>query len=100
MKTPMIALTAAAAIATALSAVPAAADNIGVQWRDLNLETVEGQRTLDRRIDSAARKVCGMDEALTGTRFVPHEVKQCFSEAKASAESQVAAIRNETRLGG
>ena len=100
MKTPMIALAALAAAATVMSAAPAAAENVGIEWRDLNLETVEGQRALDRRIDNAAQKVCGLNEIRTGSRFVSRDAQRCFDQARAAAEVQVASIREETRLGG
>lgn len=97
MKTPMIALAAALTVVTA---APAAAENVGIEWRDLNLETAEGQAALDRRINNAASEVCGLNEIHTGTRFTSRRAQSCFDQAKAAAKRQVAAIREETRLGG
>lgn len=97
MKRPLIAL---ATIATGLTAVPAAAESITIDHRDLNLATVEGQEVLERRIDNAAREVCGYDEQYTGSRFRPVSVERCYEQAKASASEQYAAVVSENRLGG
>ncbi|MDA7787620.1 UrcA family protein [Sphingomonadaceae bacterium] len=101
MKNPLIALTIASAMAGSLmAATPAAAESVSIQWRDLNLETVEGQRALDGRIKRAARKVCGMDSTELGSRIQSSKVRKCFREAEASARKQVAVMREETRMGG
>ena len=57
-----------AALGLALPTVAIAAENrsIDVQYSDLNLATPEGQKALERRIDKAAKQVCGADEARTG----------------------------------
>ncbi len=101
---PAFAAIAAAGFAAAAFATPAPAlakaQSIAIEWRDLNLETPEGQRALDRRIDTAARKACGMNDTRTGTRFVSRDARDCYQKAKVGARAQVAAIREETRLGG
>ncbi|MXP15248.1 UrcA family protein [Altererythrobacter confluentis] len=105
MKHAMIALAALGATVTAGTAAPAFANTeqkqtIHVEYADLNLATAAGQKTLNQRIIKAAREVCGMDRAVTGTRVPTRDVLQCFHTAKAQAEKQFAAILTDQRLGG
>lgn len=98
MKTPLIAL---AAIATAVTALPASAQqSMSVPYRDLNLNSVEGQEVLDTRIDQAARKICRYDEITTGSRARSKEVKSCYRQAKAQAKKQFAEVVEAQQLGG
>jgi UrcA family protein len=99
MKTPLIALAAAA---SALTALPVAAErnSISIAYRDLNLATPEGQAALDHRISKAARAMCGVDELSTGTRLRSGEAIACYREAKAQAKKQVAAAIAAQQLGG
>lgn len=97
MKTLIIALSAAGAV---LAATPAAAGTMSIEYKDLNLGTVEGQQALERRIDEAARDVCGLDEASTGTRIQSRTAKRCYQDAKKQATQQFAALVEENRLGG
>ncbi|OZA92064.1 UrcA family protein [Altererythrobacter sp. H2] len=108
MRTPMkAALLAFAGTLASLTAIaPAAAEvatrtnTTSVQYADLNLSHPEGQAALERRIDRAARKVCGLDQQRTGTRLVPLEDTRCYRQAKAEAKKQVAAAAAEQQLGG
>lgn len=97
MKTPLIAL---AAIGSALSATSAAAEQIDIEFDDLNLASISGQETLERRIDRAARKVCGVDIKRPGTRIPSVEAKKCYVQARNSALAQMAAAVDERSLGG
>jgi len=95
----------AAALGMAMLATPAIAgsetgEKISVEYRDLNLMTEEGQAKLDARIDDAARKVCKFDDVRTGTRIQSNDRKQCFTQARRSVETQMAALINAERLGG
>jgi len=91
----------AAALAAAAFAVPAAAESAGVAYADLDLSTKAGQDLLERRIDSAAREACSMDEIRTG-RFTPSTAqRRCYRETKASVHARVAAaIARNDRRGG
>ena len=91
MRYPPILAAAAFGAATVL-AVPAAAEgSVGVKYSDLDLSTRAGQQKLERRIDSAAREACGMEEVRTG-RFTPSTAqRQCYAQAKTSVHDQVAA---------
>lgn len=97
MKRPLIALTAAAVLGTA---APAMAESLTIPYHDLNLATEKGQATLDRRIDTAVRKFCGMDRTTTGTRVTSRESLKCYAETSKQAKAQFAAVIDEQRLGG
>ncbi|MBB3034464.1 UrcA family protein [Alteriqipengyuania lutimaris] len=103
MKTSLVpALSIFAALGLALPAVPAAAQSQSVQvdYADLNLATPEGQAQLDRRIDKAAREVCGTDRAVTGTRLKNPAAMKCLKSAKEQIGEQIAARIEEQKLGG
>ena len=97
MKTTLATLAAAA---VALSASPLAAESINVAYGDLNLASAAGQKTLDGRIDRAARQLCGHNAV--GTRSVRENqaAKMCFQKAKAAANEQFAASVTASTLGG
>jgi UrcA family protein len=101
MKIPMIAL---AATATFLTGAPALADtsspDMVVRYADLDLSTEAGQKTLESRIDAAAKKYCGVGEQRTGTRMKSSQASKCYREAKRLANQQFAAIINDARRGG
>jgi len=96
----------AAAIGLAVTASPALAggdtetNTMDVSLAGLDLDTPEGQETLDRRIDRAAREVCGYGRQRTGTRLPSRAASECYKKAKASARQQVAAIIENRRRGG
>lgn len=96
---------AAAAVGLMLAATPATAGSedghkLTVKYRDLDLSTAEGQKTLDRRIDQAAREVCGVGATRTGTRLPSSERKKCMTQARAVVKDQVAALIAEQQRGG
>ena len=94
---------AAATIGLAVTAAPAFADDrptMNVSLKGLDLDTAEGQKMLDTRIDRAAREVCGYDKVRTGTRMRSTAVQDCYEKARASAKQQVAAIVEQRRRGG
>ncbi|PEQ12156.1 hypothetical protein B2G71_13530 [Novosphingobium sp. PC22D] len=93
-------LTALAAAAVTLSAAPAFAKDIAVSYADLNLASVEGQKTLERRIDRAAKKACGYDVSITSTRMNSPQTMACYNKAKAGAQTTMAMLVEDARLGG
>jgi len=101
MKTPLIALAAAA---TALTATPALAGeterNMVVSYQDLDLSTEAGQKTLQSRINAAAKKFCGVGAIQTGSRVTSKASTKCFKEARRLANQQFAVILDDARLGG
>jgi UrcA family protein len=79
----------AAGLATVTAAAPAVAGQLAsveVEYQDLNLTNAAGQASLDRRIASAARELCG--------DYMPVELKwrelsrACQAEVIASAAPQ------------
>ena len=60
-----------------------------VRYADLDLSTEAGQEQLERRIDSAARTACGMDEIRTG-RVAVDRAAPCYEQTKANVHEQVA----------
>ena len=69
--------------------------------RDNQKRPVAAASALDRRIDSAARHICGDGRQRTGTRIVDNaKMRVCVAEVKARAASQVAAVKQERQLGG
>ena len=97
MRNPLIALAAAAALVT----TPAfAAGSKDISYRDLDLSTSHGQQELDRRIDAAARTVCGLSTVRTGTVLRSAQAKACYQQASNNARAMIAARIKENRLGG
>lgn len=97
MKTVLIAIAAAATLATA---VPASAESTRVGYSDLDLTTEKGQVELDRRILKAARAACGYNDVQTGTRMVPQSIQRCVKDATLQARTQFAAIVESQQKGG
>ncbi len=96
---------ATAAVGLAFTASPglAAGDDVPsttVSLEGLDLDSPEGQRMLDQRIDRAARQICGVDNVRTGTRIRSRSVRECYAKARTSAERQVATIIQDQQRGG
>lgn len=86
-----VALGSALLAGTALAAAPAADGNVAartmtVRYSDVNLTTVAGATTLYRRIQGAARLVCGESGR---SLFEQHAVKECYRNAVAEAVATV-----------
>lgn len=97
---PSLAAAAVLAITTPAMASPTEAASVTVQHDDLNLESVRGQKTLERRLNRAARSVCGIDDAVSGTRIRSEATNQCYRQARAGAMRSYAALMRNYRLGG
>jgi UrcA family protein len=97
MKRPALAL--AAALGTLLAAQPALAEAVSVQFKDLDLTTDAGQKELDSRIDTAARKVCGFSDLSVGSRIPTKEARDCVAEAKRKIEKRVATLTDRKVAG-
>lgn len=93
-------LAALAALSLTTLSVSAQAQDAQVKFDDLNLATAKGQKMLDRRIDRAARSICGIDRQQTGTRMRDKGAAECYAEAKAKASAQVAALIERSAKGG
>lgn len=81
-----------AALALNATALPAHAQEIRtieVRTADLNLSSVEGRKSLQIRVRSAAKNVCGGRPVSTfGPDYVAYQ--KCFTAAMSSANEQVA----------
>lgn len=93
-------LLAAAAAAATLAATPAFAESIRVEYKDLDLASDAGQKTLQGRLDAAARQVCGMDDIRTGSRVPDASARKCHKEALAGLEQRFAAVIDKANKGG
>lgn len=100
----VLGLVLAAAPALTAPAFAAEATKVKVEYKDLDLTTAQGQRTLERRLDKAARYACGYDSRLPGTRIASQDARNCYKQARTSSgEAMATAISNatdDTRLGG
>jgi UrcA family protein len=87
MKTILILAAALAFSASpALAQGPAVPSQVAVGYTDLDLSTVDGARTLDRRIRTAVEAVCGptSDADPAGK----NDVRRCRAETLAVARAQ------------
>ncbi|WP_298470816.1 UrcA family protein [uncultured Erythrobacter sp.] len=100
MKTIVLAAAALGLVATPAFAGPAKGESTSVSFAGLDLETAEGQKILQARIDSAARSVCQVDRIRTGTRLKSSEARDCYAKARASAKRQVATAIADQQFGG
>ena len=99
----------AALLGLALTTAPAFAGagectQVRVEYSDLDLTSADGQRTLERRLDAAARDACGYDVRVTGSSLPSKHARNCYRQARTRAKDVMAvAIDNATsdaRLGG
>jgi len=93
------AIALAAGFGLLMAAQPALAAASTVTYDDLDLSTKEGQKELDRRIDLAARDVCGLNEKQVGSLIPSREAKACVRDAKKQLEKRVASLTNNKTAG-
>lgn len=93
-----------AAAALALAAAPAHAEpqytSVSVAYSDLNLASGIGQKRLARRIDSAARKVCGHYATSQAGLAERTRSTACYKKAKADALPRMASLVERYAKGG
>ncbi|HUD30520.1 MAG TPA: UrcA family protein [Novosphingobium sp.] len=102
---PKTAIFAAAALCTVglFSAPTAFAGTTQVSYKDLDLATSAGQQELQSRIEKAARSVCTVERATTGTHLSSTVDRKCYKQAVTQVSAQVATAidkSDDTRLGG
>ena len=85
-------LIAAAVCAAMIAPVQAVAqeEEFKVSYSDLDLTTEAGQKKLDARITTAARKFCGFHQHTTGSRMKSDADKACLRSTTKSAREQIA----------
>jgi UrcA family protein len=99
---PALAVLATVSIFSIPSAAMAqeVSDTVEVRTADLNLSTPSGQQKLERRIERAARQVCGVGEVITGTRITSPQATACYRLALRNVRDRVAAVINNSSSGG
>ena len=95
-----LALAAAAMLGAPAAYAATPGDAVKVSYTDLNLSSEKGQKILERRLDKAAREVCGMDERTTGTRMIDRDSKSCYDGARSKLAREFADVVSNTRRGG
>lgn len=105
-KTTFHVLTLVAAPLAVVAAIPAHAaparhsQSIEVAVGDLDLATPNGQKTLQARIDRAARAVCGVDQLPTGSHIPSRDAMNCYRQAQRSAAERVADVADARQAHG
>lgn len=72
----------------------------GVTYQDLDLSTEEGRTELARRIDNAAKTVCGVNEREVGSNIMSRESRACYRNAKRELERHFAQVVEERSRAG
>jgi len=80
------------------AATSAAAQEMKVKYKDLDLATDQGQKVLTQRIENAARSYC-RDSGETGTRNKTLQM-ECLANARNAARQQIAAVTENALKGG
>jgi UrcA family protein len=80
-------------------AAPTEKMTIQVEYGDINLASVEGQKQLDRRLEKAVRTVCRTQSHNGGSRILNLDAKACLAKARADVRQQVAAITSVKQRG-
>lgn len=104
-------LVIAATACLALPAAPALAEqrSITVDYSDLNLTSEKAQKRLTRRIEAAARQVCGFYAYAKPVDAGGTKARACYRQAKADAlkkfaaaveHQHLAAVAEQHRKGG
>ena len=99
---PIVAFGLTAALG--LSAAPVMADpvknspRVTIDYRGVDLTSAQGRQTLDRRVDGAIDKICGLP--VYGTRDEDEVLGQCRREMRSRIEPMVvAALLNASERG-
>jgi len=74
--------------------------SLEVGFSDLDLATPAGQKTLQARINRAARDVCRVDELQTGSHIPSRDAMTCYRAAQRSAAQRVAEVADARQAGG
>lgn len=87
LKALTIALLAATAATAAVAGDPLPVRTIAVKYGDLDLQTADGKQELDRRLTSAARRVC--PDLYSRRNQTSSAARACISRAVDEARGQV-----------
>jgi len=101
LKTISLSLAGAALLAAgSVSAQERDTRTTGVTHQDLDLSTEQGRAELNRRIDDAAKQVCGMNERSLGSNIATRESRECYRTAKRDLERHFAEVLAERGSAG
>lgn len=101
LKTISLSLAGAALLAAgSVSAQDRDTRTTGVTHQDLDLSTEQGRTELNRRIDNAAKQVCGMNERSLGSNIATRESRTCYRAAKRDLERHFAQVLAEPGTAG
>jgi len=100
MRMQSLALALAAAVLAAPVAAADEAPSVGVRYGDLDLTSEEGQRQLDRRLERAAREVCGLNEKVVGSHLRSQHSRECYREARRDLDQQYAQLVSRKAAAG
>ncbi len=89
-----------AALGALLAGQAAYAETAAITYDDLDLSTAEGKAELDRRVDKAAKDICGYSELKVGSRIVPAEARKCYKDALKQIKKSVAVVTSKKAAGG
>lgn len=92
-------MTGLAALALGATASAAAAQDMVVKYDDLDLTDAKAQKTLNQRIERAAREYCGAGRVTTGTRIAT-PATACVTAARDAARQQMASLVEKAQRGG
>lgn len=82
------------------AATPEQGNSIEVRYKDLDLRSADGKTELNRRIDRAARNVCGLDQPVTtGSRIRSSAQNDCYRNALRQIEPQFARLVDSSDRG-
>ncbi len=94
------ALAAAMIAATATPAMAEQGESVVVSYNDLNLTTPAGLAALDRRIDRAAMRVCGISRYMAHRQLPTTQQRACYQETLEKLEQEVAILIDRRRNAG
>ncbi len=82
------------ALSTPIFAAETDRESATIQVGDLNLGTAAGMATFERRVDQAARRICGQAPALDLN--LQRHVRSCHDQVRASAMSELELASNRS----
>lgn len=96
----LAALGLASAAISPVFAAQAAPMAIEIKTSDLDLATAKGQKTLEQRVEKAARQVCRSAIVTSGTRVMSQDARACLAKARSEARQQAATLASDEQRGG
>lgn len=95
---PLLLLVATTAALAASPALAETAPRERVSYADLNIATLEGQAELQKRLDSASRRVCRFDA--DGQLRTADQENACYRVSRRTAAAHMAQVVSVENRGG